>query len=1422
VGSQLSLVKEVFNGTPSTPSGYSIANEQVSNVDGIPTRQFTFLKNNVTLSETEDKVGGQLAIVKEVFNGTPSTPSGYSIASEQESNVDGISTKRFTFLKNNVQLSQSEDKVGSQLSISQQWFNPSSDKTVSGYSLASQNTSDFEGIKTIEYRFLKEDVQLSQSEDEVGSQNSITEEWFKPSASRKIKTTYSLARKEESNVQGIPTERYTFLKDNVELSRTEDKVGSQLSIITEVFNPASDPTESGYSVARTEVSEVDGIPTKRFTFLKDDVQLSESEDKVGSQLAITEEWFKPASTRKAKTNYSLARTEESNVDGIPTERYTFLKDDVQISQSEDEVGSQNGIIEEWFKPAASRKIKANYSLARKEESDIGGIPTERYTFLKNNVALSVSEDKVGSQLAITEEWFNPSASRKTKSLYSLAREEESDVDGIPTERYTFLKDDVKLSNSIDNVGSQKAVIEQWFKPSLVATSGAVNRSVKTGYSLAKEAASDFEGIPTRSFTFLKNNVILSISEDRIGSQLSVTNQVFKPTSDTIVGKDVSGTALSGYSEASREKSDFAGIPTISYVFLKDNVQLSESTDNVGSEKAITEQWFKPTAARKLKTNYSLAKEDASDVDGIPTERYTFLKDDVQLSETEDNVGSQLAITEQWFKPAASRKAKSNYSLAKEDISDVDGIPTERYMFLKNNVVLSVSQDRVGSQLAVTNEVFKPTNDAFAGVDVANVALSGYQEADRRKSDFAGIPTIQYRFLKADVQLSQSEDEVGSQNSINEEWFKPSASRKTKTNYSLARKEESNVNGIPTERYTFLKNNVVLSETEDKVGSQLAIVKEVFNGTPVTPSGYSIASEQESDVDGIPTKRYTFLKEDVQLSDSEDEVGSQNSITEEWFKPAASRKTKSNYSLARKDQSDIGGIPTERYTFLENDVKLSDSTDNVGSQKAIVEEWFNPASSRKTKSSYSLAKEEISNVEGIPTERYTFLKPSILSVQRELNSGFRKISVRAFDLTDGDVRGILTSNPPQATDTLPNGSSIVSEETSDFDGIKTRVFNFEFHEVFTESYDLNGLKRIEQRTFSTSDFTAGVIGGVAGTAASAANTVPAGSPVIGLYLSAEEIDNGGDIKTKVSNWIEAGTLSVSKNNESEGVIKVTTTFLATEGSTVGPVIERTTGKFEGLKTIAVTTLQDDSGQSIVHSNSNTVHKYNRMVDFTYPGVVSLGGDVIDPSGVNNPNINFYNFHLKPPVQAKVEARVTVIFQTSADIVAGDFTFNDGDAGGAATGLYNPTSWARTYESGIAHNFSPFSVTRGLRGYRIDTTILGVTPSNGSGNNITRTFTSNGVIVFTSKRPSFVQKSSVTTAGSLKATISGVADGDGLEVVANGRRMYGNEPFILEISGGPSNPANSKLTLDVDLRPAFSDINGNTYYKKTILTALIPTP
>ena len=127
----------------------------------------------------------------------------------------------------------------------------------------------------------------------------------------------------------------------------------------------------------------------------------------------------------------------------------------------------------------------------------------------------------------------------------------------------------------------------------------------------------------------------------------------------------------------------------------------------------------------------------------------------------------------------------------------------------------------------------------------------------------------------------------------------------------------------------------MSQSEDNVGSQLAITIEAFSEVPATPAGYVVASEQVSDFEGIPTKRYTFLKPSI-LSQTEDKVGSQLAITIEAFSEVP--ETPNNYSLANKQVSDVAGIPTTRYTFLKPSI-LNKSSDKVGSQLAITIEAF---------------------------------------------------------------------------------------------------------------------------------------------------------------------------------------------------------------------------------------------------------------------------------------------------------------------------------------------------------------------------------------------------------------------------------------------------------------------------------------------------
>ena len=353
---------------------------------------------------------------------------------------------------------------------------------------------------------------------------------------------------------------------------------------------------------------------------------------------------------------------------------------------------------------------------------------------------------------------------------------------------------------------------------------------------------------------------------------------------------------------------------------------------------------------------------------------------------------------------------------------------------------------------------------------------------------------------------------------------------------------------------------------------------------------------------------------------------------------------------------------------------------------------------------------------------------------------------------------------------------------------------------TIDYDLNGLKRVSRQSVALPDTAyAKVVG-----------TTDMDSNGTTVYLAKYQIDETDAKWTLTETWLEAGTLSVSTRNLSEGVVEVTTVFLVVEGTTVGPIVRKNTDNLEGLKTISVTTLQDKDGNSIITGGENLVHQYEKKSDFTYPGVVKLRQDIITSDVGVDPIL--LNFELFPPVQNKITSKVSVIFQTASDIAASDETYDDGS--GAADSYWNPTEWARTYVSGIGWQYSAFSKSQGLRGYRVDPDVSGISSLTPSGSNV---FRSNGVVIFTAAGTSYVEPVSSSTEGNIFARVNGVSDQDGLLFTVDSQRIYGNTPFILQASGGPVDPSGTKYVLDIDIRPAFEDVDGNIYYKKTIVTA-----
>jgi len=315
------------------------------------------------------------------------------------------------------------------------------------------------------------------------------------------------------------------------------------------------------------------------------------------------------------------------------------------------------------------------------------------------------------------------------------------------------------------------------------------------------------------------------------------------------------------------------------------------------------------------------------------------------------------------------------------------------------------------------------------------------------------------------------------------------------------------------------------------------------------------------------------------------------------------------------------------------------------------------------------------------------------------------------------------------------------------------------------YELNGLKRVS-RTFVALPDTA--YDKVVGT-----STIDSDGTT--LYLGNFKIEKT-DAKWELTEvWLEAGTLSISKSSESDGVMSVTTVFFGAEGSAVGPIIAKKTDDYEGLPTVSVTTLQDVDGNSIVAGGENLVNQVSGFSPFSYPGVLDVDANATTNGGGGD-WLQVKALLIDAPAQCKVKTTTYFIFQTGNSIVASDYKY------ASSTGLWSPNHWAAfsISASGVFDN-GLFSDSSTFRGYRT---------------------------------------SSASDSGSLSGPLLSVA-----QLSWQGRSVLTDNATInydLVIDQGPPDPIGNTYTLDAQIAPAFDDIDGNQYYKKTIVvTDAIPS-
>jgi len=436
----------------------------------------------------------------------------------------------------------------------------------------------------------------------------------------------------------------------------------------------------------------------------------------------------------------------------------------------------------------------------------------------------------------------------------------------------------------------------------------------------------------------------------------------------------------------------------------------------------------------------------------------------------------------------------------------------------------------------------------------------------------------------------------------------------------------------------------LNREENSEDAKGAISITQIGGCPEAPVGYTVVNESKNDTQGFETCSRTFYKNDSELSRSNDYIGSQLSEVIEVFSPTAEPiPTNGTAVLGNKSTSNVDGISTIRYTFLVPSV-LSETEDNIGSQKAIVIEAFDKTPAAP--SGYILANEQVSDFEGIKTKRFTFLKPSILSLQQELIGGTTTVVVEAFSKTEAQVNSEISA--------ITDNHLLVSKDESDFDGIKTTQFRYNIDVVEIIDFSENNLLVIQETELSINNFTTGIIGTT--TKSHSGKT---------LYLGGETIDNNNSIKTRIRKWFEAGLLSETFRTADDGLVNYTRVWLKEVGTSpaipAGSVItSEEIGDYNGLRTINI------QYRKLPTSGTFT---YQTTIPFTIPGTI----EVLETTPYNSNNTKNLVLDLTPPTPTTVAASVVVTYSTSQNV--------------SISNLWQPIEWASSLITGIGEGPTP---------------------------------------------------------------------------------------------------------------------------------------
>ena len=209
-------------------------------------------------------------------------------------------------------------------------------------------------------------------------------------------------------------------------------------------------------------------------------------------------------------------------------------------------------------------------------------------------------------------------------------------------------------------------------------------------------------------------------------------------------------------------------------------------------------------------------------------------------------------------------------------------------------------------------------------------------------------------------------------------------------------------------------------------------------------------------------------------------------------------------------------------------------------------------------------------------------------------------------------------------------------------------------------------------------------------------------------------------------------------------------------TYGIEVDVSYSEGEGIRRYSVTWIQSNDGTNPL---TNPVLQFSSKVPFTYPGRAKAYYASFTSGAYTSHKA--YDVFLSPPIQSLIDATTKIYYTSINTSPSPTYT------------LWNPTEWATMRAKYIGWSNSPRSRVEGLKGY--------IASNSGA---------------------------------------SGTSSGSGTDISVMGDRVYASTDWSITLSGGPSDPSGSTLTLNIEQIPAFTKTDGTQYYRVTEVYATIP--